>query len=134
MEDVILNKLWVAPSLSRYSYYSTSTRTSADNFDKYYLLNSKCYGKIKQPSPEFLNWLIGFTEGDGSFVKAKRSDLYFVIVQDTRDKQVLDFIKKELNMGEVIVQGKTTSRFIIQDKLPRGTLRDPRGPLGKVYI
>lgn len=72
---------------------------------------------MKQPSPEFLNWLIGFTEGDGSFVKAKRDDLYFIIVQDTRDKQVLDFIKKELNMGEVIVQGKTTSRFIIQDRL-----------------
>ena len=34
-----------------------------------------------------------------------------------RDKQVLEFIQKELNMGKVIVQGKTTSRFIIQDKL-----------------
>lgn len=33
------------------------------------------------------------------------------------DKQVLDFIQKELKMGKVIVQGKTTSRFIIQDKL-----------------
>jgi hypothetical protein len=87
------------------------------NFDKYYQLNSKCYGKIKQPSPDFLTWLIGFSEGDGSFVKNKRGDLHFVIVQDTRDKQVLDFIQQELNMGKVLVQGKTTSRFIIQDKL-----------------
>jgi len=87
------------------------------NFDKYYQLNSKCYGKIKLPNPEFLTWFIGFSEGDGYFFKAKRGDLHFVIVQDTRDKQVLDFIQKELNMGKVIVQGKTTYRFIIQDKL-----------------
>lgn len=87
------------------------------NFDKYYQLNSKCYGKIKQPSSEFLTWFIGFSEGDGSFVKTKRGDLHFVIIQDTRDKQVLDFIQQELKMGKVLVQGKTTSRFIIQDKL-----------------
>lgn len=93
------------------SYFSTL------NFDKYYQLNSKCYGISRQPSPEFLNWFVGFSEGDGSFVKAKRGDLYFVITQDSRDKQVLDFIQKELQIGKVIVQGKTTSRFIIQDKL-----------------
>ena len=91
--------------------------STINNFDKYYQLNSKCYGKIKQPSPEFLTWLIGFSEGDGSFVKSQRGDLHFVIVQNTRDKEVLEFIQKELNMGKVIVQGKTTSRFIIQDKL-----------------
>ena len=90
---------------------------NTDNFDKYYELNSQCYGRRKQPSPEFLTWFIGFSEGDGSFVKTKRGDLHFVITQDTRDKQVLDFIQKELNLGKVIVQGKTTSRFIVQDKL-----------------
>jgi hypothetical protein len=86
-----------------------------NTYEEYYKLNSKIFGKDKQPSPEFLTWLIGFAEGDGSFTMAKRGDLYFVIVQDTRDKQVLEYIKKELNMGKVIVQGKTTSRFIIQD-------------------
>lgn len=89
----------------------------SDKFKKYYQLNSQCYGKIKQPSSEFLNWLIGFSEGDGSFIKSSRGDLYFVITQDSRDKQVLFYIQKELNMGKVISQGKTTSRFIIQDKL-----------------
>ena len=86
-------------------------------FEKYYKLNSKCYGIKKQPSHEFLTWLIGFSEGDGSFIKATRGDLYFVITQDSRDKQVLEYIQRELNMGKVITQGKTTSRFIIQDKL-----------------
>ena len=101
--------------------YSTSTFPSAIittvPFEKYYKLNSKCYGLKNQPSPEFLTWLIGFSEGDGSFIKASRGDLYFVITQDSRDKQVLEYIQKELNIGKVIKQGKTTSRFIIQDKL-----------------
>ena len=89
-----------------------STRnTSTVNFDKYYQLNSKCYGKNKQPSPEFLNWLIGLSEGDGSFISATRGNLYFVITQNTRDKQVLEYIQKELNMDKVIKQSNTTSRF-----------------------
>ena len=86
-------------------------------FNKYYKFNSKCYGIKKQPNPEFLTWLIGFSEGDGSFIKASRGDLYFVITQDSRDKQILEYIQKELGMGKVITQGKTTSRYIIQDKL-----------------
>ena len=99
-------------------YFTLSTSIIITTpFEKYYKLNSKCYGLKKQPSPEFLTWLIGFSEGDGSFITAARGDLYFVITQDSRDKQVLDYIQKELNMGKVITQGKTTSRFIIQDKL-----------------
>jgi len=31
-----------------------STAKAVDNFDKYYELNSQCYGRRKQPSPEFL--------------------------------------------------------------------------------
>lgn len=100
-----------------YGERGTLSYLSERNFYKYYELNSNCYGQNKQPSHDFLNWFIGFSEGDGSFIKAKRGDLYFVITQDSRDKQVLDFIQKELNIGKVIVQGKTTSRFIIQDKL-----------------
>ena len=96
---------------------NTEIDDTVQDFYEYYKLNSKCYGKYKQPSHEFLIWLIGFSEGDGSFIKAARGDLYFVITQDSRDKQVLEFIKTELNMGKVITQGKTTSRFIIQDKL-----------------
>lgn len=94
------------------------------DFKDYYQLNAKCLsgkkieaGKIKQPSLEFLNWFIGFSEGDGSFIKSTRGDLHFVISQDTRDKQVLEYIQRELNFGKVISQGKTTSRFVVQDKL-----------------
>ena len=82
------------------------------------LFNSE-YERImnqKAPSYLFLTWLIGFIEGDGSLIIAKRGDLSFVITQDTRDIQVLNMIKKNLNLGKVIKQGKTTSRYIIQDK------------------
>lgn len=117
---IVANQIRAAPSKEDTKSSSSSVfskEEGEDNFDKYYELNSQCYGIRKQPSPEFLTWFIGFSEGDGSFVKTKRGDLHFVITQDTRDKQVLDFIQKELNFGKVIVQGKTTSRFIVQDKL-----------------
>jgi hypothetical protein len=48
-------------------------------YSKFYKINSKLYGKYKQPSPQFLTWLIGFSEGDGSFTMATRGDLHFVI-------------------------------------------------------
>jgi hypothetical protein len=68
------------------------------------------------PSFVFLTWLIGFAEGDGSFVVSKRGDLSFFITQDSRDIQVLNMIKYTLGFGKIIKQGKTTSRYVIQDK------------------
>ena len=62
-------------------------------------------------------WFVGFVEGDGSFIKAKRGDLSFVITQDTRDIQVLYMIQEILGFGKVVKQGKTTSRFVVQDKV-----------------
>jgi len=70
----------------------------------------------KAPNFLFLTWLIGFTEGDGSFLRANRGDLSFIITQDSRDIQVLNMIQKTLGFGKVIKQGKTTSRFVVQDK------------------
>jgi hypothetical protein len=47
------------------------------NFDDFYLKYKTIFGD--SPS-EFLSWFIGFSEGDGSFIVAKRGDLSFVIV------------------------------------------------------
>jgi hypothetical protein len=58
------------------------------------------------PSDDFLTWLIGFTEGDGSFVITNRNDLIFVITQATNDEQVLKTIQETLGLGKVIKQGK----------------------------
>lgn len=70
----------------------------------------------KIPSDEFLTWLVGFTEADGTFIINHRGDLVFVITQATIDKQVLEFIKEILGFGKVISQSAITSRYVTQNK------------------
>jgi len=69
-------------------------------------LNNYFNNSKEMPSDEFLTWLIGFTEGDGSFIITNRNDLMFVITQSTDDEQVLKMIKETLGFGKVIKQGK----------------------------
>lgn len=68
------------------------------------------------PENEFLTWLIGFIEGDGSFVINKRNDLSFVISQSTDDENILKIIQDQLGFGRVLKQGKRISRYIVEDK------------------
>lgn len=70
----------------------------------------------KAPDFYFLTWLIGFSEGDGCFIVAKRGEISFVITQSTNDIHILYMIQKILGIGQVIKQGSTTSRFVVQDK------------------
>ena len=70
----------------------------------------------KIPSENFLTWLVGFTEGEGSFIVNNRGDLVFVITQATIDKQVLEFIQEILGFGKVIPQSAKTSRYVTQNK------------------
>jgi len=99
-------------------YNSLSSFNNKNRYFDFSLFNSE-YERImtkKSPSFSFLTWLIGFTEGDGSFIIAKRGDLSIVITQNSKDIQILNMIQKNLGLGKVIKQGKTTSRFIVQDK------------------
>nr|YP_010977143.1 LAGLIDADG endonuclease [Daedalea dickinsii]WNZ34348.1 LAGLIDADG endonuclease [Daedalea dickinsii] len=82
-------------------------------YDKY----REYYPNNTEPKKEFLEWFIGFTEGKGSFVLAKRGDLSFVITQSTEDIQILNYIKVNLGFGKVIKQSikANTHRFVIQD-------------------
>lgn len=75
------------------------------------------YPNLKQPKNKFLEWFIGFSEGEGSFILSKRGDLAFVITQSTTDIQILNYIKDNLGFGKVIKQSKkqNTHRFVIQD-------------------
>lgn len=68
------------------------------------------------PSEGFLTWLIGFIEGDGSFVITSRKNLNLIITQGSEDIQVLNLIKESLGFGHVIQQSKTSHRYIVQDK------------------
>jgi hypothetical protein len=86
------------------------------NFEQFYYNYKEKYGYNKIPSSKFLTWFIGFVEGDGSFVIAKRNnEMQFVITQSTEDVNILYIIQEELGFGKVIKQGERTSRFIVQD-------------------
>ena len=66
----------------------------------------------------FKSWLIGFTEGDGSFIINKDGYLEFKITQSSSDAQVLFYIKKALGFGIVRVQDKNnkTHCYRVRDK------------------
>lgn len=87
------------------------------DFKLFYSKFREDYPNVKQPSSKFLEWLIGFSEGEGSFILAKRGDLSFVITQFTIDVKSLYYIKDNFGFGKVIKQSvkQNTHRFIIQD-------------------
>ncbi len=60
--------------------------------------------------------MIGFVEGDGSFVVTSRNDLNFVVVQGVANKAILDYIKEKLGFGHVIKQNDRVYRFITRKK------------------
>jgi len=87
------------------------------NFYKFLSEYKKFYPLNLEPSKNFLEWFIGFSEGEGSFILAKRGDLSFVITQSTSDVNVLNYIKDNLGFGKLMVQSikQKTHRIVIQD-------------------
>jgi len=93
--------------------FPTSNSFNFENFKENYPLT---YPNRLIPDDYFLQWFIGFTEGDGNFTVNKRGSLSFVITQGAADTQVLRYIQTTLGFGSVIRQGITTSRYVVQDK------------------
>lgn len=62
---------------------------SGFRFNAFYSLYAKRFPNAVAPSQSFLEWLIGFAVGDGSFVVNSRGTAVFVITQLTEDIQVL---------------------------------------------
>lgn len=97
---------------------STATRDSFD-FTEFKDAYVKRFGDSKPlPSQHFLEWFVGFAEGDGSFISSTRGDMSFVITQGTKDIQVLNYIRSVLGFGSVIIQSQAngTSRYVVQDQ------------------
>jgi hypothetical protein len=96
---------------------SLSNSNNSFNFTNFYSMYSRLFPNKPLPSNKILEWLIGFTEGDGSFIVTKRGELQFVISQNSLDVQVLYYIKEQLGFGTVIQQSKSsnTHRYIVQD-------------------
>lgn len=66
----------------------------------------------KKINVHFLEWLIGFAEGDGSFIVSKNR-LFFIINQ--KEEKILYFIRTNLGFGKVS-KYENHSRFIVADK------------------
>jgi hypothetical protein len=92
-----------------------ATMASPFSFSTFYSVYTKRYPNAQAPSQSFLEWLVGFAEGDGCFTVNSRGTGIFVITQSTRDIQILQYIKQNLGFGRVIKQGTNTSRFVVEE-------------------
>jgi hypothetical protein len=84
-------------------------------FYKFNALYKERFPNADLPSQYFLEWLVGFAEGDGSFTVSSRGTPIFVITQSTYNLQVLEYIQRVLGFGSVIKQGPRTSRYVVED-------------------
>lgn len=89
--------------------------TSPFRFDTFYKCYNNRFPNAEKPNQSFLEWFVGFAEGDGSFTVNNRGTAIFVITQSTTDLQVLEYIQRVLRFGRVIKQGANTSRFVVED-------------------
>lgn len=103
---------------SNFTLFQSAFLTKAYDFKPFFTKYVAMYPKHKLPNIEFLQWLIGFAEGVGSFTIGKRGDLSFVITQSSKDVNILNYIMNNLGFGKVIKQSvkSNTHRFIIQDR------------------
>jgi hypothetical protein len=97
-------------------------RISQFRFNTFYKCYNKRFPNAEIPNQSFLEWLVGFAEGDGSFTVNNRGTAIFVITQSTADLQILENIKRVLKFGRVIKQGASTSRFVVEDLANVGLL------------
>ncbi len=90
---------------------SETIRKTTFNFSNYKkrLVSHKKSGKI---DTAFLQWFVGFSEGDGSFIVSK-GRLFFIINQ--KEEKILHRIRTELGFGKVSTYN-TYSRFIVADR------------------
>jgi len=116
---IIFNKFSIISNFSTFTnvILENSKQGKSFDFSLFYNRFTKIYPDKKKPDSKFLEWLIGFSEGEGSFCLAKRGDLSFIITQSTYDIGVLNYIKDNLCFGKVIVQSKIqkTHRYVVQD-------------------
>lgn len=75
--------------------------------------------KTKKEYNEFCQWLVGVTDGDGTFHFSEQNPLrwvfYFKISQSSYNLRLLYYIKKMLGVGEVRVARDGMAEFQIRD-------------------
>lgn len=111
-----INNNLLEEQLSIYNYKNNSSKNF--EFDLFYSEFNRRFPNKEKPSIEFLEWFIGFFEGDGSFMVAKRGDLAIMITQSKYDINILNEIKNILGIGSIIIQSKknNTFKWIVQNR------------------
>lgn len=96
---------------------SETTRKTCFQFDSFHKIHSKFYPNLPIIDNKWLEWFIGFSEGDGSLltsIKAKDKRLRFVLTQ--KEKQVLDHIQNIFGFGSVRhIPNGDYYRYIVED-------------------
>ena len=79
--------------------------TTKFNFTAFYKHYELCYSNKTKPTQSFLEWFIGFTEGDGIIQNSNKTlgqqMLLFEITLHPSDIAVLHFIKHNFGLGSV---------------------------------
>ena len=82
--------------------------------------------KYSENKDNFHQWLVGFTDGDGSFTISKSNGkwtLFFKLTQNTYNLRLLHFIKSQLGVGSIYVNAKNLSAdFRIRDRKTIGSV------------
>lgn len=97
-------------------YFSISIINPTFNFDPFINQYKILFPNKFVPSKDNLSWIIGFTEGDGSFVVNKKNELSFILIQGINNMEILYKIQNILQMGNIIKQGSRVYRLIINKK------------------
>lgn len=97
---------WIKPKVNQQETIKMgSSETECEITFQFYEYNKIKSEHIPNINQSFLEWLIGFTEGDGSFVISKNK-VYFDITQNLEDIQVLYYIKKNLGFGKILIRNE----------------------------
>jgi len=94
------------------TYVMNRRSTTNINVNKYTLSENK---------EMFYQWLVGFTDGDGTFSIVKSGgkwSLTYKVSQSTYNLRVLHFIKTQLNVGSIYIEkGGNHAQFRIRDRV-----------------
>lgn len=100
----IIIYLFILTVILKFEQNSISFIEQNYNFDSFYLEYSKYYPHNNLPEKEFLEWFIGFFEGDGGLINFKNGRNSIVIVQ--KEKEILELIKNNFKFGNVQIHSK----------------------------
>lgn len=96
------------------------TTNNTFDFTDFYNYHNYLVG-LKKPNVHMLTWLIGFAEGDGSFLITNQSKslgkhkIIFLMGQHTKDIQVLEYIQDQLGFGRIEQSAQNMHRYIVSD-------------------